>query len=68
MNINTQRQIDAWVGPLLCGMVSLWDKCFGRKLKRSEPIQKVLVIMLSEMGSMVLAGPGNSTSNKPWSG
>ena len=57
MNINTQRRIDAWAGPLLCGVVSLWDKCFGRKLNRSEPIQKVLVIMLSEMGSMVLAGP-----------
>ena len=57
MNINTQRHIDAWVGPVLCALVSLWDKCFGRPLNRAEPIQKVLVIMLSEMGSMVLAGP-----------
>ena len=57
MNIHTQRRIDAWVGPFLCALVSLWDKCFGRKPNPSEPIQKVLVVMLSEMGSMVLAGP-----------
>ena len=57
MNIHTQRRIDAWVGPFLCALVSLWDKYFGRKPNPSQSIQKVLVIMLSEMGSMVLAGP-----------
>ncbi|MSQ66534.1 MAG: glycosyltransferase family 9 protein [Limnohabitans sp.] len=57
MNIHTQRRIDAWVGPLLCGLVSLWGKCFGRTVDRQQPVQQVLVIMLSEMGSMVLAGP-----------
>ena len=57
MNIHTQRRIDAWVGPLLCGLVSLWDRFFGRAADPSQPVHKVLVIMLSEMGSMVLAGP-----------
>lgn len=57
MNIHTQRRIDAWVGPLLCGLVSLWDRFFGRAAHPSQPVHKVLVIMLSEMGSMVLAGP-----------
>ncbi len=57
MNIHTQRRIDAWVGPFLCALVSLWHKCFGQRTVTGQPIQKVLVIMLSEMGSMVLAGP-----------
>jgi ADP-heptose:LPS heptosyltransferase len=57
MNINTQRRIDAWVGPWLCGLVSLWHQWFGRPADTAAPIQRVLVIMLSEMGSMVLAGP-----------
>ena len=57
MNIHTQRRIDAWAGPLLCGVVSLWHRCFGRRPAPNQPIRKVLVIMLSEMGSMVLAGP-----------
>jgi len=57
MNIHTQRRIDAWVGPGLCGLVSVWHRCFGRPADTAAPIQRVLVIMLSEMGSMVLAGP-----------
>jgi ADP-heptose:LPS heptosyltransferase len=57
MNIQLQRRIDAWVGPFLCGLVSVWHKVFGRRFRADQPIQKVLVIMLSEMGSMVLAGP-----------
>jgi ADP-heptose:LPS heptosyltransferase len=57
MNIHTQRRIDAGVGPFLCGLVSLWDRFFGRAADTSQPVKKVLVIMLSEMGSMVLAGP-----------
>ena len=57
MNIHTQRRIYAGVGPFLCGLVSLWDRFFGRAADTSQPVKKVLVIMLSEMGSMVLAGP-----------
>ena len=57
MNIHLQRRIDAWVGPFLCALLSIWHKCFGTSNKSDQPIQKVLVIMLSEMGSMVLAGP-----------
>ena len=57
MNIQTQRRIDAWIGPLLCALISWWHAWFGSKPDRRQPIQNVLVIMLSEMGSMVLAGP-----------
>ena len=57
MNIQTQRRIDAWIGPLLCALISWWHAWFGSKPDLRQPIQNVLVIMLSEMGSMVLAGP-----------
>ena len=57
MNIHTQRRIDAWAGPLLCGLVSVWHRLFGGTPAPKQPVRKVLVIMLSEMGSMVLAGP-----------
>ncbi|MEN9688363.1 MAG: hypothetical protein RI998_360 [Pseudomonadota bacterium] len=57
MNIQTQRRIDAWAGPLLCAVVSLWHRCFGVTTVLPQPMRRVLVIMLSEMGSMVLAGP-----------
>ncbi len=60
MQIKTQRWIDRWAGQLLCGVVSIW----ARFAERSKPAPKlaaapkhILVILLSEMGSIVLAGP-----------
>ena len=60
MNVNTQRWIDRWIGQLLCGVVSIWARLLGGLKPASalpaEP-KNILVILLSEMGSMVLAGP-----------
>jgi len=60
MKLQTQRWIDRWLGQLLCGAVSVWARLVGlgkpvAQLPR-EP-RHILVILLSEMGSVVLAGP-----------
>ena len=59
MKLQTQRWIDRWLGQLLCLCVSVWARLIGRKAEVSlarEP-RHILVILLSEMGSVVLAGP-----------
>jgi ADP-heptose:LPS heptosyltransferase len=60
MKLSTQRWIDRWAGQLLCSVVSLWVRVMGA-LKpaqpRNKPPRHILVILLSEMGSIVLAGP-----------
>jgi ADP-heptose:LPS heptosyltransferase len=60
MNISTQRWIDRWIGQLLCAAVSGWSRCkealFGPAPVSAQP-RHILVILLSEMGSIVLAGP-----------
>ena len=60
MKLQTQRWIDRWLGQLLCGAVSLWARLMHRGSAQtalaSEP-RHILVILLSEMGSVVLAGP-----------
>ena len=60
MKLQTQRWIDRWVGQLLCAAVSGWARLLGRG--RPAPVlaaapRHMLVILLSEMGSVVLAGP-----------
>lgn len=60
MKLQTQRFIDRWVGQLLCSAVSAWVRFTG--LFRAPPQlaiapKNILVILLSEMGSIVLAGP-----------
>ncbi len=59
MKLQTQRWIDRWVGQLLCAGVSWWARLFAAP--RSTPMpaqpQHILVVLLSEMGSVVLAGP-----------
>ena len=60
MKLQTQRFIDRWVGQLLCSAVSVWVRLAG--LFRTPPQlaiapKNILVILLSEMGSIVLAGP-----------
>ena len=60
MKLQTQRWIDRWVGQLLCSAVSLWARLLGRRAPRIDPgraPRHILVILLSEMGSIVLAGP-----------
>lgn len=60
MKISTQRWIDRWIGQVLCVVVSLWvrgvDRLRGSAQPNPEP-KNILVILLSEMGSIVLAGP-----------
>ena len=64
MKLQTQRLIDRWIGQLLCAAVSGWAKLMRRDsqnlptnaLTPVRPVKHILVIMLSEMGSMVLAG------------
>ena len=60
MKLETQRWIDRWVGQLLCGLVSGWVRLTAKWQKTATlPAQPrhILVILLSEMGSIVLAGP-----------
>ena len=60
MKISTQRWIDRWVGQLLCALVSLWvsatEAIRGPAAANANP-KNILIILLSEMGSIVLAGP-----------
>ena len=58
MNINVQRWIDRWVGIPLCAVVSLVDalaKPFRSSTQADQKPRAIVVILLSEMGSLVLA-------------
>jgi len=64
MNINVQRWIDRWVGIPLCAAVSLMDALakplrsfwsFRAATKADQKPRAIVVILLSEMGSLVLA-------------
>ncbi len=60
MKISTQRWIDRWIGQLLCGAVSMWARLMERlrpARPTTSPPKNILIILLSEMGSIVLAGP-----------
>ncbi len=60
MKIQTQRWIDRWLGQLLCALVSVWVRCVALlrpEAQLSSGPRHILVILLSEMGSVVLAGP-----------
>ena len=60
MKLQTQRFIDRWVGQLLCSAVSAWVRFtgpFGAPPQLAIAPKNILVILLSEMGSIVLAGP-----------
>jgi ADP-heptose:LPS heptosyltransferase len=60
MKIQTQRWIDRWLGQLLCSVVSVWVRftnLWRPAAQLSREPRHILVILLSEMGSVVLAGP-----------
>ena len=60
MKLQTQRLIDRWVGQLLCAGVSAWVRFTGlwrAPARLGTAPRHILVILLSEMGSIVLAGP-----------
>jgi ADP-heptose:LPS heptosyltransferase len=56
MKVETQRIIDRYLGTVICKIFSLFYRFFP---KESEPgeIKKILIILLSEMGALVLAYP-----------
>ena len=56
MNIKFQRAVDRFIGIPICALLSLVDRLFGRPAVSGTP-QRILVILLSEMGSLVLAQP-----------
>jgi ADP-heptose:LPS heptosyltransferase len=56
MNINLQRKIDRFVGTVLCGLLSLLPEGRRDRFSDKDP-ENILVILLSEMGSLVLARP-----------
>lgn len=56
MNIAFQRAADRFIGVPLCAVFSLLHRLFGRTASPARP-QRILVILLSEMGSLVLAEP-----------
>jgi ADP-heptose:LPS heptosyltransferase len=58
MKLQTQRAIDRWLGQFLCALVSAWVGLAqrGAATLPAQP-RHIVVILLSEMGSIVLAGP-----------
>ena len=56
MKIDVQRAIDRWAGVPICALLSLVDRLVPRRAPAAPP-RSVLVVLLSEMGSLVLAQP-----------
>jgi len=56
MKIETQRFVDRYAGTLICRILSLYHRLFKKK-PDGLGTQKILVILLSEMGALVLAHP-----------
>jgi ADP-heptose:LPS heptosyltransferase len=57
MDIRFQRAVDRYLGVAICALFSLVDFLRGGSKVPTAPPKKILVILLSEMGSLVLALP-----------
>jgi ADP-heptose:LPS heptosyltransferase len=57
MNINTQRWVDRYAGQMLCAALSVVHKLRFRGAPALFEPRAIAILMLSEMGSMVLAQP-----------
>jgi len=55
MNIETQRFIDRYVGTFICSILSLYYRLVKKEVAAAP--RKILIILLSEMGALVLAYP-----------
>ena len=58
MNIHVQRWVDRWVGIPLCAAVSAWNALASRVkpvAQADTAPRAIVIILLSEMGSLVLA-------------
>jgi ADP-heptose:LPS heptosyltransferase len=53
VNISIQRKIDRWVGTYLCRIFSLFSGSKANSRIGEKP-KKILIILLSEMGSLIL--------------
>jgi lipopolysaccharide heptosyltransferase II len=56
MKIDTQRFIDRYVGTFICRIFSLYYRLFKKDVGAAPP-RKILIILLSEMGALVLSYP-----------
>ena len=56
MNVGFQRAVDRYVGVPVCAALSLLHRLSPRPVV-AKPPRRILVILLSEMGSLVLAHP-----------
>jgi len=56
MNIAFQRAVDRFMGTPICALLSLVDRFRGGSAVAAPP-RRILIILLSEMGSLVLAYP-----------
>ncbi len=56
MNINFQRAVDRYVGVPICAFFSLVNRVVSNEPDGTPP-RRILIILLSEMGSLVLAQP-----------
>jgi ADP-heptose:LPS heptosyltransferase len=56
MNVSTQRLIDRYVGTIICRILSMYHRFIKNEPEPAE-IKKILIILLSEMGALVLAYP-----------
>ena len=56
MKIETQRRIDHYVGTIICRIFSAYYKFF-KKEPRPNETKRILIVLLSEMGALVLAYP-----------
>lgn len=59
MNINFQRAVDRLAGVPICAGLSLFEtlRVFFLGEVKAPPPQRILIVLLSEMGSLVLAQP-----------
>jgi ADP-heptose:LPS heptosyltransferase len=56
MNIRLYRSVDRFIGAPICAALSAINRLFGRKAEQVR-VEKILIILLSEMGSLMLAHP-----------
>jgi hypothetical protein len=56
MNIKFQRAVDRYAGVPICAMFSLVNRIVSNEPDGTPP-KNIMVILLSEMGSLVLAHP-----------
>lgn len=59
LNIKFQRAVDHWAGVPICWLLSLFERVRGLFVGQPAAVEprRILIVLLSEMGSLVLAQP-----------